>query len=551
MKSLSRIGAVVLIVLGVGLLAAWALSGPAPARLDWTATPPVVRETMMSFAYKVYANPDVADGRYYLSKVVLKNTGGRPVRDLAVSYQVPDHIPWTTPEVTASLPGGATLVKLFYPKFTERITRLANKTTATLEIKLQWREERDGPLEEEILRDNFTLLGLSELQYSDLPGAEIGTWYDNWTMAQFMVCMVTPNDPVVKEYAAAITERTGGSMAGVTRSPEDVMELMRATYDYMIDTGMRYAGAKGVPERIGDETKLVQTVRLPRDVITSNNGLCIELAILWASIMDHLGCHSYLVLRPGHAFTVVMAEGRMFPIECTAITPKAVGSEGRVPFEKAVEMAAKDLEQQQLKIFYNVQEYQQSGYASPELPDIDLEKIKGILASRQRAPAPVTIVQGGGAPVPQGPGMPTPPAGMMRFAHQQGLVAFNYPAQWMPQAPMAVFGNTFSVIDPATNSSMQVYEIPGAATVEQAIGMMTQTFAPAGMFLQVNAARPQGNATILDGTTRSAGAAYQWMGAFRVVRGGVIGVTLGSPDYAYGSTRPMLLQLLNNIQFGQ
>ena len=53
----------------------------------------------------------------------------------------------------------------------------------------------------------------------------------------------------MKEYAAAITERIGGSLAGVTRTPQDVVELMKGTYEYMIETGMRYAGAKGVPER--------------------------------------------------------------------------------------------------------------------------------------------------------------------------------------------------------------------------------------------------------------------------------------------------------------
>src|SRR5664279_918605 len=369
MKPFLRMGAVILVVAGICLLAAWTFSGASPGKLAWD--PPVVRKTLMSFAYKVYANPEVANGRYFLSKAVLKNTGAGPIRDLAVSYQVPDYIPWTTPEVTNTLPAGSTLVKVFYPKFTDKVSRLANQTTATLEIKLQWREQEGGPLKEEVLRDNFTLLGVNEVQYSDLPNEDIATWYDSWTLAQFIVCMVTPNDPVVKEYAAAITERTGGSLAGATRSPQDVAELMKGTYEYMIATGMRYAGAKGVPEKIGGDTKLVQTVRLPRDVILSNNGLCIELAILWASIMDQLGCESYIVMLPGHAFTIVMAEGQMFPIECTAITPKAVGSENFVPFAQAVKMAANEFQKQELKIPYSVRQMQVAGYASPELPDID------------------------------------------------------------------------------------------------------------------------------------------------------------------------------------
>ncbi len=558
MKTVLRSAAILLTLAGIGLIATWLVSRAGPGRLDWSAEPPVVRKTLMSFASKVYANPEVADGRYYLSKVVLKNSGGQPVRDITVSYQVPEYIPWTTPEVTKALAPGATLVKLFYPKFTDKLSRLANKSTTTLEIRLQWRESEDGPVKEEILRDNFTLLGVNEVQYSDLPASEIATWYDNWTLAQFIVCMVTPNDPVVKEYAAAITERTGGSMAGVTRTPKDVVELMKGTYDYMISTGLRYAGAKGVPEKIGDESKLVQTVRLPRDVITSNNGLCIELAILWASILDHLGCESYIVLRPGHAFTIVVADGQSFPIECTAITPKAVGAETYVPFEKAVEMAAKDLQQQQFKILYNVRQYQADGFASPELPDIDLEKIKNILAARTRPTQETAVAQAGPTPPPTQDTATAPTefdpgtqmnTGMARFNHPSGLVSFAYPPTWMMQQPSPALGNTFAVGDPATQSSIQVYEIPGATAPNAAVSMLAQALGNYGMQVSIQSTRQQGPVMIVEGTTVGGGGYVLWMGAFRAVQGGVIGVTLGAPGPLYPSQRPMLSQLLNSVQF--
>ena len=96
----------------------------------------------------------------------------------------------------------------------------------------------------------------------------------------------------------------------------------------------------------------------------------------------------------------MVADGQYFPIECTAITPKAVGAEGRVPFEKAVQIAAEDLQQQQLKILYSVRQYQQNGYASPELPDVDGEKIKNLLASRRPMPAPATGSVQVAAPAP-------------------------------------------------------------------------------------------------------------------------------------------------------
>jgi hypothetical protein len=550
-----------LLACGAGLLVTWALTAAKPGQLSWDA--PTFRKSIMSFGYKVYANPQVDDGRYFLSKVVLKNTGGRPIRDLTVSYQVPDYIPWTTPEVASELPAGTSVVKLFYPKFPERITHLANQTTASLEIKLQWREE-GGSTKEQVLRDDFTIYGVNEVQYSDLPADDILTWYDQWNLAQFVVCMVTPNDPIVKEYAAAITKRMGGTLAGATQDPEQVVELMKAIYDYMRETGMRYASAEGVPVSIGDARTLVQTVRLPRDVITTNNGLCIELAILWASILDQLGCQAYILMRPGHAFTIVQAGDKIYPVECTAITPKAVGSNTEVPFEKAMQMALEDLQKQQYKTLYSVQQYRSQGYASPELPDVDVDKVKGMLASREREAAdeaknvaqaqnqsqpPAQDTQEGGQPAQSQP--PPAPAqqGMAQYQHSAGLVSFSYPDSWKVLQPPTQLGITFRVFDPSTAMGMDVVEVPNASSANDAIKAVGRAFARAGSRIRVENSKVLGDLTIVLGHTTGSSGENEWFGVFRPVRGGVIGVAAGSPASNFQSNRPALLKLLDTVHF--
>jgi hypothetical protein len=540
----------VFIVCGVGLLAAWALTGAKPASLSWDA--PVIRKSLMSFGYKVYANPAVGEGKYFLSKLVLKNTGGRPIHDLTVSYQVPDYIPWTTPEESGDLPPGNSIVEVYYPKFPERITHLANQTTASLEIKLHWREE-GGSTKEQVIRDDFQIYGVNEVQYSDLPADDMLTWYDQWNLAQFVVCMVTPNDPVVKEYAAAITKRLGGTLAGATQDPEQIAELMKATYDYMRETGMRYASSEGVPVNIGDVRTLVQTVRLPRDVITSNNGLCIELAILWASVMDQLGCQTYIVLRPGHAFTIVQAGDKYFPIECTAITPKAVGATTDVPFEKAVQMATEDLQKQQYKIFFAVQQYRSQGYSSPELPDVDVDKIKTMLASREREEAGArNVAQNRGQETQdgaQGQNQGQAQQGMARYEHRAGLVSFSYPESWQVLQPPTTLGITFRVYDPSTLMGMDVVEVPNANSTNEALRAVARAFARTGSRVRVDDSKRQGDLTVVLGHTLSSSGDNQWFGVFRPVRGGVIGVAAGSPSSNFQSNRQVLLQLLDTVRF--
>jgi hypothetical protein len=529
---------------GAGLLGLWAVMGAKPAKLTWD--PPTVQRSVMSFGYKVYANPQVNEGKYFLSKLVLKNSGGKAIHDLTVSYQIPDYIPWTTPEVSGDLPPGNSVVELYYPKFPERITHLANQALATLEIKLQWREE-EGGAREQVLRNDFLIYGVNEVQYSDLPAEDMLTWYDQWNLAQFVICMVTPNDPTVKEYAAAITKRIGGTLAGVTQDPQQVWELMKATYDYMRETGMRYASSEGVPTTIGDTQTLVQTVRLPRDVISSNNGLCIELAILWASILDHLGCQTHILLRPGHAFTIVQAGGKNFPVECTAITPKAVGANNDVPFEKAVEMASEDLQKQQYKIVFSVQQYRAQGYASPELPEVDVDKVKNMLASRENQAT--NRRQPPESREAQAEGNRPPEPRMARFEHRGGLVSFSYPESWqLGQAPQQL-GITWRAYDPSSLVGMDVIEVPNATSASAAIRSVTQAFARAGARIEIEDSRRQGELTVVLGRTRAASGNSEWFGVFHPVSGGVIGVAAGCPSSSFQSYRPMLLQLLDTVRF--
>ena len=275
-----RLGA----ILGVaGLLAAailfgaWFLRQQGQGQLVWDR--PTVKKTIQTFAYKVYGNSRLENGRYFMSKMVFRNTGKKAVTDFSVSYQIPGYIDWTTPDALPQIPPGHTVIKCFYPEFPKKVTEIKNDTPSALEAKIRW-NDGSGPTHEEVVRDEFVFRGVNEIEYTDLPSNEIVNWFDRWVNSNLLAAMVTPNDPVVTEYAAAITEKLGGALAGAG-GDNDKIAVMAGLYNYMIETGMRYAGGMGFPETVGDTHTIVQTVRLPRDVILSNNGLCIELTLLW------------------------------------------------------------------------------------------------------------------------------------------------------------------------------------------------------------------------------------------------------------------------------
>jgi hypothetical protein len=382
MKRFTALVAVLALMASAICFVMWLFHQQGAGRLMWDR--PTVKKTIQTFAYKVYGNSHLEDGRYFLSKMTFRNEGHRPVTDFSISYQVPGYIDWTTPDVLPAIPPAHTVIKCFYPQFPSKVTQIKNETPSVLEIKIRW-NDGSGPAHEEVVREEFAFRGVNEIEYTDLPASELLNWFDNFVNSDLLAAMVTPNDPVVTEFAAAVTEILGGAVAGAG-GVKDAVEVMKGMYYYMIATGMRYAGSLGFPQTIGDTRTMVQTVRLPRDVIITNNGLCIELTLLWASVLEHLGIHSYMILVPGHAFIVVESKGQYFPIECTAITPKAVGADHLITFEEAYKEASgelnKALNETGLFKAIDAQALQAAGIQPPELPEISADQVKRIIASR-------------------------------------------------------------------------------------------------------------------------------------------------------------------------
>jgi hypothetical protein len=219
---LAIIASIVLVGLGV-----WNMQGA--GHLEWAR--PDVKPTIMTFAYKVYGNRDVENGRFYLSKIRFKNSGNKDIRDFSISYQVPGYIDWTLPDLLPPIRPSQQFIEVFYPQFPKKVTEIKNKTASELDIKLHW---HDGVQpHDEVIRQEFAFRGLNEIEYTDVPKEEVTGWFDMMVNLDLTAAMVTPNDPVVAEYAAAITEKLGGALAGAGGA-KDVVEVMRGIYYYMI-----------------------------------------------------------------------------------------------------------------------------------------------------------------------------------------------------------------------------------------------------------------------------------------------------------------------------
>ena len=559
MKTLLRILSGLLALLGLACLGLFAVKGGGSGKLSWDD--PIVRKSIMTFAYKTYGDQAAQNGRYFLSKIVFHNDGAGPVHNLEVSYQIPDYTSWTTPTTYPEVPAGQTVVERYYPQLPAKVTQLSSQTTATLETRIRWADQV-GDTKEQILRSNIIFRGVNEIEYTDLPANELLTWYDMFATSPFATCMVTPNDPVVKEFVAEVTNRTGGTTAGIAGGGAEVARIMKAVYDYMCETGMRYTSDSGVPEKIGDVQTTIQTVRLPRDVILTNQGLCIELALTWASIMEHLGLPSTVVFIPGHALTVVrygQSPEDVIPIECTAITPMAVGAKEPVSFEKAVEMASgelfpKDQSQRPPQIWVGVREYQKLGFHSPELPPIEIDKIKNILAQRSQHRA-ATVAQnnntaGGNQNGGNAAAQTAVRPGYFRWAGAGNMVSVDVPEGWTRMENGPIPGMVFTAQDQMTSVAVNVFHYPNLSSPADAMQTARQGVSHNGGKVKIASQKKQGNAIVYTGTTGYSNYSNQWVGMFAPSENGVVGFFVGAAKGYFDRNQNIIQDIIAHTRLG-
>jgi hypothetical protein len=513
-------------LLAVASLALWLGAGPGEGDLRWDIHS---KKSVMTFAYKAYGNPAAGEGRYFLSKTVFSNAGAGPVRNLQVSYQIPETIPWTTPDRHPEILPGQTAVSLFYPEFPARVAALTSPTNATLEIRLTWEDGR-GRAREEIVKRGFLLRGVNEFEVTSLPAAELVSWNDYYENDDLAAAFVTSDDPVVKLYAGEVARFAGGSTAGIAGGAREVVRVMEALYNFQLATGLRYVGSRWAPETLGEVKTTVQNVRLPREVILNGGGLCLELAMLWCAVMEHLGVKSYLVCTKGHAFAMMadQATGRMIPIECTDIGGEGIG--GRRPFQEALRRGEEALRKAPLSGYVKILDIarlQNQGIRPPELPPADLKAVQEKLDKRQ-------------ARAPHAP--PPAPAGQA-YSHPDGLFSFEMPASMQPRtdavaqylaiAPWLLF----LAQDPRNGAAVEVYHWTAVQEIDAALAEWTlalQMIGAEGRVLSRRDITVAGHSGIhCSGETRRPQGRSSWTALYLATPRGVVGILVSNSSGAF------------------
>jgi len=389
---------------------------------------------LMAATYKVYGNPDISEGSMWVAKAVFKNTGECNIRNLKVSYKLGEYSDWSIPHTYSLIVPRGCVVDLYYPVISSKVTQLLTRTPVDVQIKYSYQDE-EGNKYEDVSGERIEILGINQIEFCNLtPEERTGTWAEYFSNTPLLAAWVTHLDPPVKALAGMVSQLAGGVPTAL--DPESAIKFCRALYELEVANGLVYQTPSGFLQEYAPG----QDIKYPRDVLRDKSGTCVDLAILYASVCEAVGLETILILIPGHCFPViVLPGGGLLPVECTAISGAAVGGpQGQaLSFDKAVELASKELQNLQMGMYYsvNVEEMWQQGLVSPELPRLEADILQRwgwqLPQTQVRQQAP------GGGPVEerrQGEERQVTTVNVnKRHSSQQHGCSFLYPEGWQVQ----------------------------------------------------------------------------------------------------------------------
>jgi very-short-patch-repair endonuclease len=279
----------------------------------------------------------------WLFRLALHNRGAEPLRDLRVTIALDGLLAPCTLHAAELAPGG--VLELDVPDLPLSAAAFANvveRTRVDLVVTVDAAGERVAEQRSSI----------DVLAYNEWPGLPV--------LPALLAAFVAPNHPalapLLQQAAARLQAATGrdaldGYQAG---DPARVRAVAAAAYEVLAGLGVTYVGAPPAFEATG------QKVRTPEQVVGERLGTCLDLALLYAALLEHAGLRPFVVLLQRHAFAGVwLADGSapevelgpavelrkradagaLLVVECTA----ACGGEP-LPFAAAVASAARRLE---------------------------------------------------------------------------------------------------------------------------------------------------------------------------------------------------------------
>ncbi|MGK0154798.1 MAG: hypothetical protein ACI9SE_001751, partial [Neolewinella sp.] len=235
----------------------------------------------LSFAMQQCAVP-------WLHGITLRNDGEKPLRDLCLRIEVCGFV--AAREVLLDELQIGERRELEVPDLSLPAEAFANqieRSRADLVVTVTCGEEL-------LLRE---VRAIDVLAYNEWPGLQ--------DMPALLAAFVMPNHPALTPVLHAVAERleqvTGDAALNGYQSGDAsrVRAMLGAVHDAICAVGIRYVSSPPSFEGSG------QKIRLPEQVVGERLATCLDLTLLYAAVLEHIGLQPILVVQNSHAFVGV------------------------------------------------------------------------------------------------------------------------------------------------------------------------------------------------------------------------------------------------------
>lgn len=430
-----RLGGIGMMAAGAVLAVMFFVSGPnAPVgELNHSV---YVKDKVISGAYKTYGVKD-SEQPMWLAKIVFTNGMNGRITDLRVRYRVTEYSDWCSWHNYAAVDPTQTVVDVYYPIFTSACARLTSRAPSELQMEFEYTDVAGRKRQASETRA-LTILDRHEFIFSDLSAAErTASFQDGVTYSHLLAAWVSRSDDVVARLASMANKKAGG--LGASGNDDDCIKVMAALYDIMRAIHISYQHPPAlVDKNLSYDIKLVQSLQYPRDTIQKRSGTCIDLAILYAAMLNSVNITPYLVVIDGHCFPMAQTpSGKLIPVEATGVGD---GYDKSMNFEQAVKSAVETWQKANQSgrfVLVDVRQSWMQGVANPELEGLPadiLERwgIVALLETPAEAPVAAPVVarpsQQGGQQAGQGGGQGGGQGNVVAFPSVAGRWAYSLTA---------------------------------------------------------------------------------------------------------------------------
>lgn len=277
-------------------------------------------QDIFSNTYKIYENEGIG-------KVRLTNNTRDEIVTLKLAFHIKEFMDFPTEIELKHVPPGKSQDITLKAVFNNKILDVTEDTPVQTELKASYFQ-------------NQTQRSFSKNNTVNLYEKHRMMWVNKDRVATF----VTSKDPVALEFTRSI----------VTQYAEKGSPLVfaAAIYDYLGFMGMTYLQHPNNPYQIVEgKTKFVDYVQYPRETLKRNSGVCTDLVVLFAAVLEGLGIRTKLLGTPDHLF-IMFAVGQVSELGDSTMNGMFVIHEGSVwapveltlvgsPFMKAWEAGSK------------------------------------------------------------------------------------------------------------------------------------------------------------------------------------------------------------------